>query len=1611
VSIAEFVSHLRNLDVRLSAEGERLRVNAPKGVLTDNLRSEIAERKQELLQFLSDHDQPSAFDPPPIPRRTSKESAPLSFAQERLWFLEQLESGSAVYNICRASRLTGQLNIAALEASFTEILRRHEILRSEILIVDGRPVQGAVAVLRFEMPVIDLRSFTETECEQEMRDRIKAEAEWQFDFSAGLFLRAVLLQISNDQHILILTTHHIVADAWSMGILTLELWTLYDALANERPSPLQELAVQYADYAVWQREWLQGYVLESQLSYWKEQLKEPPILNLASDYPRPVKQSFRGARQPLSLPESLTAAVNELSRREGVTQFMTLLAAFQVLLCRYSGQEDIVVGSPIANRNRTETEGLIGFFVNTLVLRADVSGKPSLRELLQRVRDVCLGAYTHQDLPFEKLVEELRPDRDLSRNPLFQVMFVLQNTPRPLPQPAGLSIERVDVQLATSPFDLSLYLRERDGKFIGFIEYNTDLFESSTIERMVGHFETLLKGIIAAPKQPISKLPLLTEAERHQLLVEWNATEADYPTDSCIHELFEAQVERTPEAIAVQFEGKVLTYRELNSRANQLAHYLRELGIGPEKLVGICVERSLEMVVGLLGILKVGGAYVPLDPAYPRERLEFMLQDAQVSILLTQEKLVEDRGWRPVLSPSTMLRIDSTEGIDDSNPRSSIFQPQLVCLDLDWEKIAQQSEENLEKRATAQNLAYVIYTSGSTGQPKGVAIEHRNTIAFLHWARSVFTPEELSGVLASTSICFDLSIFELFVPLSWGGKVILVENVLQLPSGSGRHQVTLINTVPSAMTELLRINGLPESLRTVNLAGEPLRSDLVEQIYDGGNVNKVYDLYGPSETTTYSTFTLRASNQPATIGRPIANSRIYILDGSLEPVPVGVTGEIFIGGAGVARGYLNRSELTADMFIADPFRGGQGGRLYRTGDRGRYLPDGNIEFIGRTDNQVKIRGYRIELGEIDAVLNQHPAVKDAVVAVREEVREEEYRGDNPKSKLSPRLVAYVVPNEEQPSINELRGVLKKTLPEYMIPSSFVVLEALPLMPNGKVDRNTLPLPDGTRPPLTGQFASPRTEIEELIALTWQEVLKIEDVGIYDNFFELGGHSLLATQIVARLQEAFNKDVPLRVLFDAPTIAELAREVETIIRDGRAPELPPIVPVPRDRPIPLSMNQEHLWHLDRMMPGTHFFNMPYVYQLSGDLNVNALESALSELIGRYEALRTIFGDVDGRPVQIIKEPVKFELPIIDLADQVEGQLVEKAADFVLEERQRSFNLSLGPLFRIKLLRLTYRDWLLLVTIHHIISDYWSMQIFRDELIALYDAFAKGSPPALPKPAIQFADYAIWEKHLVETGHLDSQLSYWKRRLACPVLYGTGLNDGKRRRAASVPTIRRSLEIGEDLFAGIKTVARSNNCTPFIVVFTVLSIVLHKWSGEEDIRIGTLVANRAQGKTENVIGHFLNTVVLRIEVSSKMSFGELLSQVRRVTLAAHVNENLPFEHLARVLEQEHKAARDFLFPILMSYQMSNCEPLERSGLTFASLDIDQLETVDKSVPTAFDLIFKLRESSTNLTGTVNYVDDRFDTSDVVSILDCFESALKSIAIDPNHAMARKFSGKVS
>jgi amino acid adenylation domain-containing protein len=834
-----------------------------------------------------------------------------------------------------------------------------------------------------------------------------------------------------------------------------------------------------------------------------------------------------GGREEFEVSDELLDLLRSLANRSGTTLFMVLLAAWKVALYRYTGQTDIAIGTPVAGRNHPAVEELIGYFLNLVVLRSDLSGDPTFRELLERIRRVCIDAFAYQDLPFEKLVEELRPTRHVTMNPLVQATFALQNTPKQSLNLTGIAVRDLDISAGVArPFDLHLYIVEEETCLRGYVSYNKNLIETDTIKRLINHLTNLLKAFVSDQDERISALPMLTEQERHQILVGWNDTEAEYPRDKCISELFEIQAEKTPDAAAVVFEDQQLSYQELNERANQVAHYLKKQGIGPEALVAIWMERSIEMIVALLAILKAGGAYVPLDPDYPQERLVFMLEDSRACLLLTQKSLVEDGRWtiengdsRSSI-PSTLL----TTGLDS--------RLKVVCLDREWETIACESRENLSSGVTAENLAYVIYTSGSTGRPKGVAIEHHSTVALLSWAQTVFSAEEMAGVLASTSICFDLSVFELFGPLTSGGQVILAADAIALPGLVAASRVTLINTVPSAITELLRAKAIPSSVCTICLAGEPLTTGLVKDLYYQTSATKVYDLYGPSEDTTYSIFALRTKAGPQTVGRPISNTEVFILDRQRQSVPIGVCGGLYIGGVGLARGYLNRPELTAEKFIPNPFSDEPGARLYRTGDLARYLPDGKIEFLGRIDHQVKIRGYRIELGEIEAVLSQQPAVLEAVVVAQ-------------NNALDKRLVAYVVhrPGADI-SANELRGFLKQKLPDYMIPSAFVVLDALPLTPNGKADRKALPAPDHSPRKMEESYQAPRTPAEEMLVEIWTEILKLERIGIHDNFFDLGGHSLLATQVISRVRTAFQTEVALRTLFEMPTIAEFANAIVT-----------------------------------------------------------------------------------------------------------------------------------------------------------------------------------------------------------------------------------------------------------------------------------------------------------------------------------------------------------------------------------------------------------------------------------------------------------------------------------
>jgi amino acid adenylation domain-containing protein len=1053
-----------------------------------------------------------------ISRRPPGVAPSLSAAQQQVWLHSQLAPNVPLYNEILILERTGALDRAALERSLGEISRRHEILRTTFPAVDGTVVPAVAEHRPIELPYTDLNALLDGRRTAEVLRIVTEEARQPFDLANGPLMRARLLCLSEENHVLVVTLHNLVADEWSLSVLSRELDALYQAYSAGEPSPLADLPLQYADYAHWQRNWFKGGVLEQHISYWRKRLAGiPAVLDLPTDRPRPPAQGFHGACESLVLSKSLSESLKELSESEGVTLSVTLLAAFQTLLSRYTGQSDVVVGAVVSGREGVGTENLIGPFAHTVVVRTDLENDPTFRELLLRLRDLARSDCEYQSMPFDRLVSELQPERDPSRNPLFQVLFSL--TPSTSAAPLSWETANFEVDSGAAKVDLQLQLSDRPEGIVARFIYSTDLFNAATMVRMAEQFETLLAGLAAAPGRRIFDISPLAESERHKILVEFNATATDYRRDLCIHDFFEEQVERTPEATALICGHESLTYRELNTRANRLAHYLRKQGVGPEVLVGVCLERSIEMLVGILGILKAGGAYVPLDPAYPKERLAAILEDAKAPILLTQQRLAK-------ILPGDVACI--------------------IRLDADWPHIAAEPATNPRRNVTSSNLDCVLFTSGSTGRPKGVALEHRSAAIFIQWAGEVFLPAEVAGTLFSTSICFDLSVFEIFVPLSRGGKVIIAQNALALPELPAAREVTLINTVPSAIAELVRMGGVPASVQVVNLAGEALPNSLAQQIYEKTGVSKVYNLYGPTEDTTYSTYTLVPRGGEVTIGRPLPNTQAYILDQSRQPLPIGVPGELYLAGDGLARGYFGREDLTKERFVPNPFAKESGARMYRTGDLARFRADGNIQYLGRIDNQVKLRGFRIELGEIEAVLRQHPGVNETVVVAREDVP-----GDK-------RLVAYFVAAlEPAPTRVELRNFLKKRLPEYMLPSAFVTLKEMPLTPNGKVNRRALPAPEQPELAPGEKFVAPMDVVESQLVEIWETVLGVRPLGVRHNFFEVGGHSLVAVRLMHRIERAFGKNLPIATLLQAPTIEQLA----AILRQkGGSPPWSCLVPI-------------------------------------------------------------------------------------------------------------------------------------------------------------------------------------------------------------------------------------------------------------------------------------------------------------------------------------------------------------------------------------------------------------------------------------------------------------------
>nr|MDZ8004741.1 amino acid adenylation domain-containing protein [Nostoc sp. DedSLP05]MDZ8101218.1 amino acid adenylation domain-containing protein [Nostoc sp. DedSLP01] len=1575
MDIKQFISDLTKQGVKLWVEGEQLRVNAPKGVLTPEIRDLLVKHKAELILLLheknvlaeSTEGLTSDTDLPLI-KAERQENLPLSFSQERLWLLNQLEPDNPVYNERADLRLHGQLNVVALEQSLNKIIARHEVLRTSFRTFCEQPVQVIADSLTLSLPIVDLTELPASEREIACQKLATSEASRPFDLASSPLIRASVVKLTEVEHVFLLTVHHIVYDGWSLGVLMRELATVYSAICNNLSPELPELPIQYADFAIWQRKWLQKEVLQRQLDFWKQLLKNAPtLLELPTDRPRPAIQSFRGAHKNVEFSVELSQALSDFSRKERATLFMTLLAAYATLLYRYTRQEDILVGTPIANRDRLELEGLIGFFINTLVLRTDLSDNPSFQQLLSRVRQVTLQAYAHASLPFEELVKALQPQRDLSHTPLCQVIFALENEPMSELELTGLTVSPFSTERTTAKFDLALSMQNTATGLVGVWQYNTDLFDASTIERMSGHFQTLLAGIVANPEEQISQLPLLTAPEQQQLLIEWNRTEADYPSNRCIHQLFEEQCLRTPNAVAVAFGDEQLTYYELNCRANQLAHYLKSLGAGTDVLVGLCVERlsktlpkaSPLMVIGLLAILKAGGAYVPLDPEYPTERLSFMLDDTQVPVLLTQKQLLD--------------RLPATAAT-------------LVFIDEIWSQLDQNHQQNPVTSVTASHLANVIYTSGSTGKPKGVMVEHRGLVNLAQAQIQSFSVDSSSRVLQFASLSFDACIWEIL--MSWGAGATLYLGTkdsimpgLPLMERLRDDGITHVTLPPSALA-VLPTEELPE-LQTIVVAGEACPAELIKKWSVGRNF---FNAYGPTEASVCATIAkCTPQDEKITIGRPIANAQIYILDSQLQPVPMGVPGEMYIGGAGLARGYLNRTDLTQEKFIPHPFSDQAHSRLYKSGDLARYLPDGNIEFLRRIDNQVKIRGFRIELGEIEAVLSQHEDVRVCAVIPREDTR-----GDK-------RLVAYVVAQQGYtPTISELRQFVKAKLPDYMVPNAIVILESLPLTPNGKVDRRALPAPD-LQSHRTDKYVAPRNPIEEILAQIWAQVLKVELVGVYDNFFELGGHSLLATQVVSRIRTLFKVELPLRDLFATATLAELAQVIEKLQQQNLELSAPPILRRAENAQLLLSFAQQRLWFLDQLKPNSAIYNIPIALRLVGNLNQVALEQSLHEIIDRHEALRTNFITVDGQSTQIIHTEAAWRMSVIDWQHLSLTEQEIATQELAQQQAIEPFNLANEPLVRATLVVLSETEFVLSLCMHHIVSDGWSMGVFVQELAALYNSYSQGQPPLLAPLPIQYADFAIWQRQWLQGDVLQTQLSYWQQQLKdAPALLSLP-TDRPRPAVQTFAGTNQEFALSLELTQRLTKLSQEQGVTLFMTLLAAYDTLLYRYSGQEDILVGSPIANRDRLELERLIGFFVNVLVMRTNLAGNPTFNELLSRVRSIAMDAYAHQDLPFEMLVEALQPERDLSHTPLFQVMFVLQNAPMSGVELTGLTVTPL-------MTESVSAKFDITLSMTNTTTGLVGWWEYNTDLFDASTIKRMSSHFVTMLEGIVANPEERLAQ-------
>ncbi|AHH51185.1 pyoverdine non-ribosomal peptide synthetase PvdD [Pseudomonas aeruginosa] len=1524
----------------------------------------LSPQERKALAVLLKQQGVNLFEIAPVFKRQDGEPLRLSYAQERQWFLWQLEPESAAYHIPSVLRLRGRLDLDALQRSFDSLVARHETLRTRFRLDGDEARQEIAASMALPLDIVALGPLEEGALARQVETTIARP----FDLERGPLLRVSLLRLAEDDHVLVLVQHHIVSDGWSMQVMVEELVQLYAAYSRGLEVALPALPIQYADYALWQRSWMEAGEKERQLAYWTGLLGgEQPVLELPFDRPRPVRQSHRGAQFILELDIDLSQALRRVAQQEGATAFALLLASFQALLYRYSGQADIRVGVPIANRNRVEIERLIGFFVNTQVLKADLDGRMGFDELLAQARQRALEAQAHQDLPFEQLVEALQPERSLSHNPLFQVLFNYQSEARGNGQVFRfdeLQMESVQFDSRTAQFDLTLDLTDEEQRFCAVFDYATDLFDASTVERLAGHWRNLLRGIVANPRQRLGELPLLDAPERRQTLSEWNPAQRECAVQGTLQQRFEEQARQRPQAVALILDEQRLSYGELNARANRLAHCLIARGVGADVPVGLALERSLDMLVGLLAILKAGGAYLPLDPAAPEERLAHILDDSGVRLLLTQGHLLEHL---PRQAGVEVLAIDGLvlDGYAESDPLTTL---------------------------SADNLAYVIYTSGSTGKPKGTLLTHRNALRLFSATEAWFGFDERDVWTLFHSYAFDFSVWEIFGALLYGGRLVIVPQwVSRSPEDFYRllcrEGVTVLNQTPSAFKQLMAVACSADmatqqpALRYVIFGGEALDLQSLRPWFQrfGDRQPQLVNMYGITETTVHVTY--RPVSEAdlegglvSPIGGTIPDLSWYILDRDLNPVPRGAVGELYIGRAGLARGYLRRPGLSATRFVPNPFPGGAGERLYRTGDLARFQADGNIEYIGRIDHQVKVRGFRIELGEIEAALAGLAGVRDAVVLAHDGVG-------------GTQLVGYVVADsaEDAERLREsLRESLKRHLPDYMVPAHLMLLERMPLTVNGKLDRQALPQPDAS---LSQQaYRAPGSELEQRIAAIWAEILGVERVGLDDNFFELGGHSLLATRVISRVRQEQQLDASLKALFERPVLEAFAQGLE------RTTDAVSTIPLAdRQQPLALSFAQERQWFLWQLEPESAAYHIPSALRLRGRLDVDALQRSFDSLVARHETLRTRFRLEGGRSYQQVQPAVSVS---IEREQFGEEGLIERIQAIVVQP----FDLERGPLLRVNLLQLAEDDHVLVLVQHHIVSDGWSMQVMVEELVQLYAAYSQGLDVVLPALPIQYADYALWQRSWMEAGEKERQLAYWTGLLGGeqPVLELPF--DRPRPARQSHRGAQLGFELPRELVEAVRALAQREGASSFMLLLASFQALLYRYSGQADIRVGVPIANRNRVETERLIGFFVNTQVLKADLDGRMGFDELLAQARQRALEAQAHQDLPFEQLVEALQPERNASHNPLFQVLFNHQSEI-----RSVTPEVQLEDLRLEGLAWDGQTAqFDLTLDIQEDENGIWASFDYATDLFDASTVERLAGHWRNLLRGIVANPRQRL---------